>query len=210
MPIKLLVLCFCLALVRPSFSEVVRVNTSEPASMPSDMIIDISDMSSVQEISLEKGKSLLITSLSASVKVLKDSKTGMNHYNALIGYNLSIDGVKQPEAKFLYFQCPISRHTYIDRSVPYYEVLNGKKIATGTRVSHDTLERTYVTPGYYRFLSSSKNANLTLGSDFPMAGGMYSAPDIELMCLEIAIIHLKHLQAEHNRNATLRKFKILE
>ena len=208
--IKLLALCFCLALAMPSFSETVKVTTSEPASMPSDMVIDLSDMASAQEISLAKGKSLLIIPLSASAKVLRDSKTGMNHYNALIGYDLFTDGVKQPEARFLYFQCPISRHTYIDRSTPYYEVLNGKKIATGTSVSYDTLERAYVTSGYYRFLSPSSNANLTLDSDFLMAGEMYSAPDIELMCLEIAIIHLKHSQTEHNRGATLRKFSILE
>lgn len=210
MPIKLLVLCFCLAIVRPSFSEVVRVNTSEPASMPSGMILDISNLPSVQKIFLEKGKSLSIIPLSASAKVLKDSKTGMNHYNALIGYDFFIDGVKQPDARFLYFQCPISRHTYVDRSVPYFEVLNGKQVATGTSIFHDTLERTYVTPGYYNFLSLPKNANLTLDAEFSLAGKLYPTPDIELMCLELTNIHLKQLQAEHNRNATLRKFKILE
>ncbi|MFT5097411.1 MULTISPECIES: hypothetical protein [Psychrobacter] len=207
---KFLALCGLLAFSVPCFPEVVQVNTSEPPSMSLGTVIDMSDMESVQEIILGKGTLLLARPLIASAKILRDAETGMNHYTALIAYDLSTEGVKELEARLLYFQCPISRHTYVDRSVPYYEVLDGKKVIVGSAVKIDTVAREFLSPGYYRFLPLPKDEKFALDASFPMAGEMNPPPDIEIMCAQIEIAHLKHLQSELNRNAILKEFGVSE
>jgi hypothetical protein len=173
-------------------------------------VIDMSDMVSVKDIILVNGTLQLASPLIASAKILRDAETGMNHYTALIAYDLSTNGVKELEARLLYFQCPISRHTYVDRSVPHYEVLDGKRALVGSSVKIDTVAREFISPGYYRFLPSPEDEKISLGASFPMAGEMNPPPDIEMMCLQIEIAHLKHLQFEFNRNAILKEFGLSE
>lgn len=209
--LKFLVLPFLSVLSFPCFAEIVKVSDNEPPDKYLGTLIDMRDMESVQKIAVGNRKFLLASSDLATAKVVKNTATGFNHFSALVGYNLSANGVEEPAtSRFLYFQCPISRHTYVDRSVPYYEMVEGKKTHTGSSVEFDTLKREYLAQGYYRFLSTSLNKDTAFGAAFPMSGKVSDHSDIELICDQIELTYLKLAQGGLNRDITLKDFGISE
>ena len=210
MSLKFLVLSLLLLPSLPCFAEIAKISDNQPLNEYLGMLIDMSDMESVQKVTLGNSKFLLVNSDLPTAKVVKDSTTGFNHFSALIGYNLSVDGVEESATRFLYFQCPISRHTYIDRSVPYYEIVDGKKTHIGSSIKLDTLKREYLAQGYYRFLSSTPDNNTAFGAAFPMSGKVSGRPEIDLMCDQIGLTYLKLVHSELNRDITLKNFGILE
>ena len=205
--LKFLVLPLLSVLSLTCFAETVKVSDNEPSNKYLGTLIDMRDIESVQKIAVGNRKFLLASSDFATAKIVKDTATGFNHFSALVGYNLSINSVEEPATRFLYFQCPISRHTYVDRSVPYYEMVEGKKTHTGSSVEFDTLKREYLAQGYYRFLSTSYTA---LGDAFPVSGKVSDHSDIELMCDQIELTYLQLVQGELNRDIILKDFGISE
>lgn len=207
---KLLALPFLLALSLDCFADVVKVSDNEPLSKHLGMLIDMRNMEFVQKTAVGSGKFLLVEPGLASAKLVRDPTTGLNHFNGLIGYNLFVNGVEESATRYLYFQCPITRDTYIDRSVPYYEMVEGKKTHVGSSVELDTLKTEHLSQGYYRFLSSPKNKNSAFDAAFPMSGKVNEHPDIDSMCLQINIAYLEFSNAEFNRADILKRFGVSE
>lgn len=111
-------------------------------------------------------------------------------------------------------KCPVTRETYIDRSVFKDEMIDGV-MYSAMRVDQEVLSKKFLSLGSYSFLSSPDDVVPLLSSNFPMVGKFGKLTPIELipieaMCLKIEVAHAEYQWNESFRKITLKKFGILE
>lgn len=189
------------------FADVAEVSTNEPDDSHLGMKIDLSGKEFVTRVTVNKDTFLLVDPKQTDIRVVKDAQTKLNHFNALVAYNLYEHGLKKSATRFVYLQCPIVRKTFVDRSKPFeYEVLNGKKVPVSYKVDIDNLKEEFVSPGFYKFLSLPNDRVSKLSNDFPMAGKVREHFDLELMCVQAELIYARYGLAEVHRRIVLEKF----
>lgn len=189
------------------FADVVEVRTNEPDDAHLGMNIDLTGKEFAKRITVDKDRFLLVDLKWTDIRVVKDAQTKLNHFNALVAYNLYEHGLKKSATRFVYLQCPIVRETFVDRSKPLeYEVLDGKKLPVSYLVDIDTLKEEFISPGFYKFLSLPNDRVSKLSNNFPMEGKVREHFDLELMCVQTELIYAKYGLAEANRHAVLKKF----
>lgn len=188
------------------FADVVEVSTNEPDDAHLGMNIDLYGKEFVPRIAVDKRRFLLVDLEWTDIRVVKDAKTKLNHFNALVAYNLYENGLKKSDTRFIYLQCPIVRKTFVDRSEPFvYEGLDGKQVR-GFTVAIDTLKEEFISPGFYKFLSLPDDRVAKLSNNFPMEGKVREHVDLKHMCVKAEIIYAEYRLAEANRHIVLRKF----
>lgn len=203
---KLVFFSFSLLVSTACFADIVEVSTNEPDDSHLGMNIDLSGKEFIKRIAVDKDRFLLVDPKWTDIRVVKDAHTKLNHFNALVAYNLYEHGLKKSATRFIYLQCPIVRKTFVDRSKPFeYEGLDGKQVQ-GFTVAIDTLKEEFVSPGFYKFLSLPDDRVAKLSNNFPMAGKVREHVDLEHMCVKAEIIYAGYRLAEANRHVILRKF----
>ena len=198
----------------PCFAETVEVRTNEPSSQYLGMKIDLVGRAFVDSFSVAPGKSLFISKSLTDVRIKKDNVDGLNKFHALVAYSLHSGNAKPSEPRFLYVKCPVTRETYIDRSVFKDEMIDGV-MYSAMRVDQEVLSKKFLSLGSYSFLSSPDDVVPLLSSNFPMVGKFGKLTPIELipieaMCLKIEVAHAEYQWNESFRKITLKKFCILE
>lgn len=209
---KFLPLLFSLLVATPCFAEAINTTTttSEPDDKDLGTSIDMLGSDFTKKITVDKNKYLLVDPSFINIKVIKDAQTNLNHFNALIGYNIYSNGIKDSPTQFLYFQCPIIRSTDVSRlTFLRDEIVDGVKQSISS-FDTENLKTETLSSGYYRFLSKPENNAPPLSSNFPMTGKINQHFDIELMCLQIHLSYLKSKLAEQHRNKILKSFGIVE
>lgn len=198
-PLTFLVSTFC-------FAEIVEVHTSEPDDSHLGMKIDLHGREFVKRLTVDKNRYLLVNKGFTDIRISKDPKTKLNHFNALIAYNLYKQGLNTTDTRFLYLQCPIVRKTYVDRTKPItnYSKIDSKKFSLSFEGDSITLKEELVDPGFYKFLSLPRDKVPKISTDFPMLGKVSEHYDMELMCANIQLIYAIYKLDESNRNIVLQ------
>lgn len=122
------------------FAETIQVRTNEPDDKHIGMIIDSHGGDFIKRITVDRDKVLLVDQSQTSIKIVKDVKTNLNHFNAFVAYNLQENGLKKYATRFLYVQCPITRRYSIDRSTPPKDKIVDGLLYSVSRLKIDTLK----------------------------------------------------------------------
>ena len=205
-----LLLSLVLLISTSCFADTVQVSTNEPESQYIDTKIDLLGRDFVERITIDRDNFLLVNQDLTDVRVKKDKKNGINKFYALVAYNLYVNNSKQSDIRFLYVQCPVTRSTYIDRSLPGRKQMINGEMRLVYDVNHDILKKDFLDLGSYSFLSSTEDKVSMLSNNFPMAGKVSQNYDIEVMCHHIISAHNAYLWSEVFRRITLKKFGISE
>ena len=196
------------------FAEDTQVRTTEPESKYLGMKIDLVGHNFVDSFSVAPNKSLSIYKNLTDVRVKKDKVDGLNKFYALVAYSLDTDKATLLGPRFLSVQCPVTRETYLDRSVFRDEMIDGVMVSA-MRIDQEVLSKTFLSLGSYSFLSSPDNLEPKLSNNFPMRGkfGQLTPLElipIELMCVQIQGVYAEYGWSETFRSVTLKKFGISE
>lgn len=213
---KFFILSFSLFLwvVTPCSAAIVETRTNEPSSQYIGMKIDLAGRAFVDSFPVASGKSLFISKSLTDVRIKKDKVDGLNKFHALVSYSLHSGNGKPSAPRFLYVKCPVTRETYIDKSVFEDTMINGV-MRSAMRVDEKVLDKKFLSLGSYSFLSSPDDVVPRLSNNFPMVGNFGKLTPIELipieaMCLKIEVAHAEYKWNESLREITLKKFGILE
>lgn len=205
----LLPLSFAFLISIPCVAETVEVKTSEPLDTHLGMKIDLNGKKFVNRVTVDKDKFLLVDQTRTDVRISKDTKTNLNHFNALVYYNLYEHGLETSDTRFLYLQCPVVRETFASRIKPAEDKPNdGKSKSVYYTVDTETLKKEVVDPGFYKFLSLPDDNVPKLSNNFPMSGTVSEHFDMEIMCLQIRLIYAYYSIAEAHRRAVLKNLEL--
>lgn len=203
--LKFLPLSFLLTV--SCFAEIVEVSTNEPDDTYLGMKIDMYGRDFLEKITVDNNRFLLINQLSTDVRVGKDPKTNLNHFNALIPYKIS----DKAPTRYLYLQCPIVREFLIDRTRPVITL--SKMDSKQSKVSFDgnteIIKEELVDPGFYKFLVGPNDSPSKLSNNFPMTGKVSEHFDMKRMCAQIEITHAIYMLDESNRSIVLKRYGLL-
>lgn len=199
-----------LLMVTSCFAETAEISTTEPLSRHLGMKIDLLGRDFIEKITIDKDKFLLVNKELTDVRIKKDTTNDLNKFSALVAYNLYVKNAKPSATRFLYVQCPVTRETYIDRSLPPSEVMIDGVMRLGFSVDHDVLKEEFLSLGSYLFLSSPDDKVPLVSNNFPMVGKVSQNLDIEVMCLQVLGAYDDYQWSEIFRKITLEKFDISE
>lgn len=195
----------------PCFADIVEVRTDEPADAYLGMKIDLRGRDFTKRITVDKDTFLLIDQNDTDIRIAKDPNTKLNHFNALIPYNLYRQGLKTTSTRFLYLQCPIVRTTYVDSTKPIITnaTVDGNEFSVSFEGDRAILKEEFINVGFYKFLPLPNNSIPKLSINFPMEGKVSQHFDMVRMCEQTRIIYLMYRLDETNRSIVLEKYGLL-